>query len=686
MRVNLALWFAPVAICSTGLVGWAEAGQVPAGSYAATKTILPAWPGVQQGPDRLRRFKNAQFRNEHPEMYGVTQAPLQPVTLVSEFARVEAVSYIWFPGMEDDFYWALTQAVSQYEPDVEIELFVEGLQQIEQLRSLIESRGGDPDLPEYVDLSGWPTYGDQVLDSIWTVDLGPFWVIDGAGRLAAVDPRYYFDRVNDDAVPYKLTQLLDLDDFRPDLSYEGGNLTSDGQGACIGSTVHLLVNLPRLPYEVEQILADYLGCSHMIWLEPLIREATGHVDMFAKLVDSGTVLVGRYEMSQDPDNAELLDRNAALLSAEGYDVVRIPMPDNDDRQIWRTYTNSLVINDLVLVPVYAGDRNHETEALDIYRSVYPGKTVVAIDSDGLISIGGAIHCVTRTRPQAVHAHLQDDIPFACNGAWDCVSGCGDIDHTGSCVAGVSAYCDNGSLVIDDCEVDGLRCGWDIEDDYINCLGQGCGTITLQGECKTKDGVAFAVWCADDYPLAMRCGPDQICTMDEELGHVVCVGPFPCMDECGPGEVGCSDDGRRSWSCGEAGDGDHCLDRVFSDCPTGLRCQGGLCRQVCIDECESGTSGCLPDGRGVWVCGEADDGDDCLDRVESPCSEGMVCKEGRCEPEGGGSSTSSGCGCRSGPYPGLPFWPVGLMVIGFVLRLRRRRHERPRRLALVANRR
>lgn len=44
----------------------------------------------------------------------------------------------------------------------------------------------------------------------------------------------------------------------------------------------------------------------------------------------------------------------------------------------------------------------------------------------------------------------------------------------------------------------------------------------------------------------------------------------CTNECSQGETGCSADFVNRWTCGEAGDGDACLEKVFTQC-TGGRC-------------------------------------------------------------------------------------------------------------------
>jgi hypothetical protein len=137
-----------------------------------------------------------------------------------------------------------------------------------------------------------------------------------------------------------------------------------------------------------------------VFLEPLVGEQTGHVDMFATFVSSDVVVVGEYSPDADPLNAEILDRNAQRLAAVRTSrgplrVLRIPMPPHT-LDVWRTYTNVLFANGTLVVPTYPGiDPQGEAEALAIYKHLLPGWTVVGVDCNRLIEWGGAVHCVTR---------------------------------------------------------------------------------------------------------------------------------------------------------------------------------------------------------------------------------------------------------------------------------------------------
>lgn len=640
---------------------------------------LPVWKlPSERWPTSTRMRKNAQFRTDHPELYAITEPPAQPVRLYAEHDPVDAVYLTWFPGWEDGFFFEIFDNIATYEPTVTMYMLMDDTTHEQTIRGIISSRGGDPNQATWIHLDAWPHYQAFTLDSIWAVDWGPFWVLDGNGVLASVDPKYNFARVNDDAVPAKLADMMGINDYRPDVMYDGGNLQSDGAGLCLSTWSHVVESIPTMPWDTEQMLAEYLGCLKVIWLDTLHEEWTGHMDMFIRMVDATTIMVGEYDPADDGFNAQVLDENAARIAAETnlngdpLNVVRIPMPDNANRSVWRTYTNSVIVNDLVLVPVYAQESSHEAEALTVYQNAMPGKTVVPIDSDGIIQSGGAIHCVTRTRPAASHTRMEPTVDYRCSGAWYCVDGCGELDFAGLCVGPVQVYCDNGQVVQEDCRDTGEVCGWDAANDYVNCVSAGCGAVTAEGECRTVGGAEFAIWCENNYPLVQRCPPGVGCAVNAVSGHVECQG---CMDECQAGEQGCSADRTRSWICAEAGDGDDCLERVFTDCSANARCENGECVTLCEDECRAGETGCGPGSNEWWTCGEADDGDACLETVSELCPADHTCSDGTCVYETPMPGPGR-CGCninptKSGEGAGAG-WVLLLLLFGFAILFRRRR--------------
>jgi MYXO-CTERM domain-containing protein len=652
-----------------------HAGPVTMPVGADGRRLLPAWETPWERHVLRQKDSEAQleaFRTAHPELYGVTTTPQQPVRHYAEYDPVDAVYYAWEPTTFNRFYRDLTHALLAG-TDVEIVILHHGAAERTYLEAQI-AQTDDASAVTFIDLAtAGPYYVwqdeypfDRSIESFWTVDYGPYWVEDGNGVLSIIDPRYYPYRVNDDAIPAKLGALLGVNVYRPDLDYEGGNLLSDGHGTCFSTGMHVAENLPLTQAEVEQHLLDYFGCSHVIWLWPAIGEGTGHIDMFFKNASDTVLVLGAFDPADDAANAELLDRNAEILAAAtnasgaAFEVLRVPMPANADG-VFRSYTNGIVVNDLALVPVYANHAEHEAEALAVFAQAFPGRTVVPIESEDIIEWGGAIHCVTRTRPVGSLTTMEATPTDACGGASRCVTGCGDITFDGDCVWGQPVYCDGDAVYVEVCYPD-ERCGWDLAEDYFYCVKAGCATLAPEGECRTSDGDAVAVTCSEEgFPQGERCAAGEECGRRSDTGVMGC--RLPCTDACEPGDSGCDGD-TGTFTCGEADDGDDCYDRIVTACGPGETCSAGVC--ACTDACDAGSAGCDVDGN-RWSCGEAGDGDACRERIVEACGADQSCHDGRCVTEG----RRAGCDCQAGgdAAPGLV--PL-VLLIGLALRRRRGR--------------
>ncbi len=184
------------------------------------------------------------------------------------------------------------------------------------------------------------------------------------------------------------------------LRIEGGNLISNGRGICITTQQVLDANADHADEAtVREWMQECYGAEQAVFLEPLSGEPTGHVDMFATFVSPYTVVVGRFDVESDPINAALLDRNADRLARvttpDGpLRVVRIPMPPHDE-ETWRTYTNVVFANGVLMVPIYPElDPAGRDAALETFSRVLPGWRIIGMNATRLAELGGAMHCIT----------------------------------------------------------------------------------------------------------------------------------------------------------------------------------------------------------------------------------------------------------------------------------------------------
>ncbi len=249
-----------------------------------------------------------------------------------------------------------------------------------------------------IDFFHWP------VEAMWVRDYSPFYLV--GDHVTAVDftyPEQNRDLEDNFGMAFAATFRLHFDHCH--LTLEGGNLTSNGDGLCV-STTKLAVKNGERGYDQQRIgglLAEHFHFKRWVRVKPLEDEPTGHADMFLTFAGTNKAIVGFYATKDDPVNAKILDDNASVLQGEAtkagpMEVIRVPMPSHGDGN-WRTYTNVIYANGVVLVPQYPDtDPELDKVALRVFQETLPDWKVVGIDCSKLITKRGAMHCISHEVP------------------------------------------------------------------------------------------------------------------------------------------------------------------------------------------------------------------------------------------------------------------------------------------------
>ena len=253
----------------------------------------------------------------------------------------------------------------------------------------------------------------QVIEtnSVWIRDYGPWWIIEPENALAIIDLVYNRPRPLDDTYPESAAGYFDINYYGLGLIEAGGNMLLDGQGSVIVSNVIFDGSQgfdPNLTQEqLEQYFLDYFGVHKVIVTPHLINDGTGHIDMFVKLINDTTVIVGEYENQSAgyPGNYDICNQVASQLANETngagrpFNIVRMPMPPYNNG-ITYTYINSLIVNNKVLVPIYglSTEFANDDSVLALYETIMPGVEAIGFDCNQIILANGAIHCIAMKVP------------------------------------------------------------------------------------------------------------------------------------------------------------------------------------------------------------------------------------------------------------------------------------------------
>ncbi|AJC55795.1 agmatine deiminase family protein [Streptomyces sp. 769] len=297
---------------------------------------------------------------------------------------------------------AVARAVRQYEPVT----VVAGPGQLDGARALL---GEDVELVE------------RPLDDAWMRDIGPTFLTNDQGELAAVDWVFNgwgaqewaaWDR--DAKMAEQVAGLAGARRYATSLVNEGGGIHVDGEGTVLlTDTVQLDPgrNPGRTKEEVEAEIHAHLGTTKAIWLPRGLYAdygqfgTRGHVDIVAAFARPGVVMVHTQPDPDHPDRAicnEIVKVLRASTDARGrrLEVVEIPAPtviEADGELVDYSYINHLQCNDGIVLCAFDDPRDEEAAA--IFRRLFPGRTVTLVDARTIFAAGGGIHCITQQQPK-----------------------------------------------------------------------------------------------------------------------------------------------------------------------------------------------------------------------------------------------------------------------------------------------
>ncbi len=242
----------------------------------------------------------------------------------------------------------------------------------------------------------------RTTNTVWIRDYGPRYIYEGDCR-AIVDHMYNRPRPLDDSYPTGFSQLKRHAKYNIPLIHGGGNyhLGALGDAFCTR-----LINNEN-PGVTEQQIFDRWETFQNLQTTfftpfPTNVDATQHIDMWMQVTGDRTVIVSDWPFNVNSTQDVICDGAAALLTARGWTVHRIPARSVGGNHY--TYTNVVICNDVVLIPTYtnASVTQHNAPALAVWQQVYPNKTIRQINCEAMVSAAGVMHCICMHMPVPVN--------------------------------------------------------------------------------------------------------------------------------------------------------------------------------------------------------------------------------------------------------------------------------------------
>ncbi len=239
---------------------------------------------------------------------------------------------------------------------------------------------------------------------IWLRDTAPILLSDGTARDFAFNGwGGKYDLPGDDDIGERLAARLGIEPEPCGWILEGGAIDGDGTGLAV-TTEQCLLNRNRNPglskTDIEERLQHDLGFVDVLWLgDGLVNDHTdGHVDNLARFVGPARLAVPE-PVENDP-NWQVYQRAAQRAEQFGrVELVRLPSPGrilHDDEIVPASYMNFYIGNAAVVVPQYGAA--NDAAAVAAIGDLFPGREVVGLRADHILTGGGSFHCISQQIP------------------------------------------------------------------------------------------------------------------------------------------------------------------------------------------------------------------------------------------------------------------------------------------------
>lgn len=224
-------------------------------------------------------------------------------------------------------------------------------------------------------------------NTYWTRDYGPWFVFDGNDEPGIVDfPYNRPDRTYDDEIPVEVAEYLGINLFGMNVIHTGGNYMTDGMGISSSSELVWDENPTLTHTQIDQYFEDYLGINTYHVVPDPNNTYIDHIDCWGKFLDVDKVLIR--EVPPSHAQYDEIEATAAYYASQNssygtpYQVFRVYTPEN------QPYTNSIILNEKVLVPIMSSQ--WDDEAIAVYQEAMPGYEVLGFT--GTWESTDALHC------------------------------------------------------------------------------------------------------------------------------------------------------------------------------------------------------------------------------------------------------------------------------------------------------
>lgn len=311
---------------------------------------------------------------DHARLFVETDPPVSPVRNVGEFEQMQAVMVRYPFGIP----LTLVKEIADY---MNVITIVANASEEQTVTTQYSNNGVNLENCSFMYA---PT------DSHWVRDYGAWFVFDGNNQPGVMDFPYNRPRPNDNNIPGHVANYLEIDLYGMNLIHTGGNYMTCGLGRSSSTELVAEENPTLSDEDIDSLVFHYLGIEDYYIIDDPLDEYIKHIDCWGKFLSPGKVLIGEVDTTDDRyddfEAAAGFFKNTISPWGKPYEVFRVFTPGTAPNT---PYTNSLIANDRVFVPITGSQ--WDDEAIDAYEVAMPGYEIVAIMYGGWYNTD-ALHC------------------------------------------------------------------------------------------------------------------------------------------------------------------------------------------------------------------------------------------------------------------------------------------------------
>ena len=336
-----------------------------------------------------------------PDLRGTTPPPAGPIRCPGEYEPMDGILIAW----EGSASWLsiLAQMAARITTtgNADVYVAVDTVAEQTSASTSIAGQGANMSRVKFV---------VRATDTIWIRDYGPRYIYEGSVR-AIVDHVYNRPRPSDDVYPGFFATVKHHAFYELPLVHGGGNYHLSGLGDSYCTRLINNENPGLTEAQIHDIWQDYQNVNTTFFTPfPTSVDATQHIDMWVQVTGDRSVMISDWPNNVGSTQDVICDNAAANMAANGYTVARVPARSIGG--VHYTYTNVVMCNDIVLLPTYSNATvvaaGHNAQALTAWQTALPGKTILQINCEAIVSAAGVMHCIAMHMP----AHLGGQNPTA----------------------------------------------------------------------------------------------------------------------------------------------------------------------------------------------------------------------------------------------------------------------------------